>query len=194
MTAASQLLLQLTKTGQRGPKVGQLADDVSDGRVGGGANMAVLLHDLVQHGLSFQPLSGGLLLGLLDHLRGAGMGLQFNVGQLALHIGIGFSLGLEFFHLGAQLLDLGLQWRQLVHPGVGGVSLPPQGQGKRAQPALVGKPPQLVPDALCQGGGVPPLLLSSQLEDVIEIIDLAGRKTLYTIQTGREPSALIICR
>lgn len=52
----------------------------------------------------------------------------------------------------------------------------------------------IMPDrlAVCSERGL--LYVSSQLEDVIEIIDLAGRKTLYTIQTGREPSALIICR
>ena len=54
--------------------------------------------------------------------------------------------------LGAQgLQPPGNPAGQLVHPGVGGVALPPQGQGKRAQPALVRQPPQLVPDALCQG-------------------------------------------
>lgn len=50
----------------------------------------------------------------------------------------------------------------------------------------------VMPDRLAVCSETGQLYVSSQLEDIIEVIDLVSRKTLYTIKTGHEPSALLI--
>lgn len=50
----------------------------------------------------------------------------------------------------------------------------------------------VMPDRLAICPQTSRLYVSSQLEDIVEIIDINGRKSLYCLKTAREPSAIII--